>query len=352
MKKYSNRVRVKDLCKWASVASSSYHYQAHPGERGMKASTHTSKESSLIPNAEVVEEIREILGQDYCAYGYQMMTQELRGLGYWINHKKVYRLMRENRLLCGKVIRTKGKRTFVQFRRIKATKPMEYLCLDIKYVWVHGENRWYYQLAIMDVYSRMILCWIFQPSVRQKDVIRLMRGLDLRYGLKGVIIRNDNGSQFIANKVRQTLQALEAEQEFTHVATPEENAYIESFHSIEQRELIDRFVFASYYDARQHIEKYMQWYNTKRRHRSLNGMTPAEKWAQGWACSPVRQSFWAAWPGPSRPADAFEKYTANQPHDWGLDGSGQVAYLRLMGEQAARGLVLNCFEKNVQKIGG
>jgi hypothetical protein len=44
-------------------------------------------------------------------------------------------------------------------------------------------------------------------------------------------------------------------QEFTHVATPEENSYIEAFHSILQRELIDRFEFSSFYEAKQHIEK-------------------------------------------------------------------------------------------------
>lgn len=59
---------------------------------------------------------------------------------------------------------------------------MEYLSLDIKYIWrgrpaVQGESRWYYQLAIMDVYSRRILCWILQGSVRQADVIALMRWL-------------------------------------------------------------------------------------------------------------------------------------------------------------------------------
>jgi transposase InsO family protein len=89
-----------------------------------------------------------------------------------------------------------------------------------------GEGRWYYQLAIMDVFSRKIIGWLFQRSIRQTDVVRLMRNLDLRFALKGVVIRNDNGSQFIAHQVRQVLQALEARQEFTHVATPEENAYI------------------------------------------------------------------------------------------------------------------------------
>jgi hypothetical protein len=43
--------------------------------------------------------------------------------------------MQEHNLLLGKVIRPMGKREFVKFRRIEATKPLEYLCWDIKYVW-------------------------------------------------------------------------------------------------------------------------------------------------------------------------------------------------------------------------
>lgn len=81
----------------------------------------------------------------------------------------------------------------------------------------------------MDVFSRKILHWIFQKSVRKIDVVNMFRWLHLCYDLKGVIIRNDNGSQFLANDVRNFLSHLEAQQEFTHVATPEENAYIEAF---------------------------------------------------------------------------------------------------------------------------
>jgi putative transposase len=107
------------------------------------------------------------------------MTEELRDMEYQINHKKVYRLMKENKLLCGTRIKVQGKRKWVNHRRIESKMPMEYLCLEIKYLWVQGDKRWYYQLAIMDVYSRRILCWIFQRSVRQNDVIALMRMLDL-----------------------------------------------------------------------------------------------------------------------------------------------------------------------------
>lgn len=348
--RYKNRAGVDLLCKWADVAKSSLYYRMHPGSRGMKPSTHTPiGNGAMVENSLVVDQIRAILCMDYCVYGYKKMTSELRDLEYIINPKKVYRLMKENHLLSGKRIQTHGKRKWVEHRRIEAKKPMEYICLDIKHIWVEGEKRWYYQLAIIDVFSRRILCWIFQPSIKQAHVVALMRWLDLCFGLKGVIIRNDNGSQFIAHSVRQALQELEAKQEFTHVATPEENAYIEAFHSIQQSELIDRFTFESFYDAKQHIEKYMYWYNYKRKHGAIGNITPMEKWAQGKSWTTVRHLFEPGSVDLSRPECAG---TSAESAAYSLDKSNETAYLRLTGDQDAGGLVANHFKKSVQKIGG
>lgn len=348
--KYKDRIEVESLCQWAGIAKSSLYYKTHPGPRGIKASTFTRIGDGCVENDDVVDQMRAILQLDYCVYGYQAMTAELKGMEYVINKKKVYRLMKENHLLCGKKIKVQGKRTFVKYRRIEANKPMEYLCLDIKYVWVQGENRWYYQLAIMDVFSRRILIWIFQRSIKQADVIALMRKLHLRYGLKGVFIRNDNGSQFIAHRVRQVLQEMEAKQEFTHVATPEENAYIEAFHSIQQRELMDRFTFSSFYDAKQHIEKYMYWYNHVRRHGAIGWITPMQKWEQGWAWLPVKQLFDPASVDLSRPDCDYAAWAASALYS--LDKYSETDYLRLTGNQDEQDLVANCFGKSVQLIGG
>ncbi len=335
--KFKDQSLLKDLCKWAEVAKSSFYYGPRVGQRGAKASTHTPIGDGLVENSLVVDQIRVVLSLDYCVYGYQIMTKELKGIGYEINKKKVYRLMKENHLLCGKRIQVQGRRQWVKHRRIDAQKPLEYLCLDIKYIWVNGDNRWYYQLAVIDVFSRKILCWIFQRSIRQTDAVALMRSLDLRFGLKGVIIRNDNGSQFIASKVREALQGLEAKQEFTHVATPEENSYIEAFHSIQQRELIDRFSFLSYYDASQHIGKYMHWYNEIRRHGQLNGLTPAQKWEQGWAWLTVRQLF--------EPGSQALSGPDLDPLRISLDKACETGYLRLNGYQDTDSLVANSFKK-------
>ena len=352
MKQYSEHIPVSELSKWMNYPRSSFYYKPHPGPRGIKPSTTTLCKGESVSNEVVIEKIKSILSGPYTAYGYHQTTDELREWGFKINDKKVYRLMDENRLLLGKKIRTKGKREFVKFRRIQARRPLEHLCLDIKYIWVHGDKRWYYLLSVMDVYSRFILIWILQPSVRQHDVIDLMRKLHLMYNLKSVSIRNDNGSQFIAHKVRAYLKLLEARQEFTHVATPEENAYIESFHSIMQRELIDRHQFESYYEAKTHMEKYMWWYNYLRRHQQIGNVTPCKKWAQGMTGATIKQLLKADELIVSRPANSTEIKIKYLPPGLSLDSINSVAYLRLMGDQVSGEHYTNLIEKNVQLIGG
>lgn len=110
-----------------------YYYKPTGGKTSVKASSHTWKQAGdWVENQDVIEQIKDILSQEFCCYGSENATGELRRLEYIINEKKVYRLMDEHNLLLGKVIRTSGKRKFVQHRKINASYPMEYLCLDIK----------------------------------------------------------------------------------------------------------------------------------------------------------------------------------------------------------------------------
>jgi len=279
IKQYNIKSRVTDLCRWMSIAPSTYYYRPLQGKRGAKPSTYTLRtDGSMVRNETVVEDIKVALNREFCCYGYHNITSDLRDMSYKINHKKVYRLMDENNLLLGKVIRTSGKRQFVKHRKIEAAYPMEYLCLDIKYIWVAGEKRNYYLLTILDVYSRMAIEQILQSSIKKIDVINLFRRINQRFSIKGVTVRNDNGSQFIANDVKRFLVSSEAKQEFTHIATPQENSYIEAFHSIVQTEVVDRFDFLSYYEAKHTFRKHLQWYNNERKHGQIGRITPQQKW--------------------------------------------------------------------------
>lgn len=78
-------------------------------------------------------------------------------------------------------------------------------------------------------------------------------------------------------------------QEFTHVATPEENAYIEALHSNVQREVIERFEFESVYHAQMIFHRYYDWYNQHRKHGSLGRKSPEQFLrAQGYISGPYK----------------------------------------------------------------
>lgn len=60
---------------------------------------------------------------------------------------------------------------------------------------------------------------------------------------------------------------------------PKKTLNIEAFHSIVQREVIDRLEFDSFYHAKHALAAHRNWYDNKRRHRNIR-MTPAQKWEQ------------------------------------------------------------------------
>ncbi len=62
------------------------------------------------------------------------------------------------------------------------------------------------------------------------------------------------------------------------MATPEENSFIESYHSILQREVVDPRQFESIKQAQEVMERWQQFYNHRRRHDSLKGSRPSKVW--------------------------------------------------------------------------
>jgi hypothetical protein len=105
---------------------------------------------SSLENTVVIDEIEKTLHQEFCCYGFRNMTGELKERSWIINHKKVYRLMKEHKLLYGgKLRQAPFKRDFIRFRTPGAEKPLQYLSMDIKYVHIHSSNRNVYLLTVM-----------------------------------------------------------------------------------------------------------------------------------------------------------------------------------------------------------
>lgn len=274
----THQVNTRTLLDWSGLASSSYYYKRSNGIQGRKPSETTrTTNGEVVDNMRVVTDIEQSLEGEFCCYGYKNIRSCLTDAGYIINAKKVYRLMKEHNLLYNnKIGSEKSPRKFVKFRKIATTRPMEYMCMDIKYVYIHGSRRNALLLTIIDVHSRKTLTHMLEYKIRKGDVLLLLSLLMLDYNISSFTIRNDNGSQFIAKVVREYLNDKGVNQEFTHVATPEENSYIEAYHSIVQREVVERFEFESIHHAKAVFYRYNEWYNQKRKHGSLGRMSPEE----------------------------------------------------------------------------
>ena len=134
MKAYALRsIPVRRLLKWAGLALSSFYYRHSGARKGIKPSTHSfTVRGERMDNKILVLQIEQVLRQEFCCYGYKNMTAELREIGWIINHKKVYRLLKEARVLYGARIKPLPfKRDFIRFRSLKPENPLQYLAMGM-----------------------------------------------------------------------------------------------------------------------------------------------------------------------------------------------------------------------------
>ena len=118
----------------ASIARSTYYYKSKGGKRGKRPGGYTLYNGQLVQDSEVVKSILRLLKQDFIDYGYIRTTAALMSMGYQINKKKVYRLMKEHRLLFPKRSAKFRDKRYVRYTSPFCTRPYEIIEVYIKYI--------------------------------------------------------------------------------------------------------------------------------------------------------------------------------------------------------------------------
>jgi len=236
-----------------------------------------------VDNSDVVQKIVDIKLDPDQANWYRLITLTLQILGYYINHKKVYRLMLEYILLENPRKRTG--REFVKYRRVAPHKPLEVIEMDIKYVWIYGFRKYAFILTVIDTFTRYVLHWTVGYTMKSHQVKAAWEYIISQYlqpasilekGLD-VEIRNDNGKQFNSNIVIDFFKENYLNQVFTHPYTPEENGHIESFHNTLGKALKkDQFTTLQMLEDR--LKKFYTCYNNQRSHSGTKGIAPSKFW--------------------------------------------------------------------------
>ena len=199
----------------------------------------------------------------------------LRNEGWVVNHKRVERIWRQEGLKIPQKQPKRG-RLWLNDGSIVRLKP-EFP----KHVWSYDfmQDRTnngvpFRILNAIDEYSRDCLLVKVARRLTHKDVLDVLLDLFLERGVP-VHIHSDNGSEFIAKKVRKFLSRLSVRPLFIEPDSPWENGYIESFNGKMRDELLDREIFYSLKEAQVIIDMWRNHYHMVRPHRSLGYKPPA-----------------------------------------------------------------------------
>ncbi|CAN1563785.1 Integrase, catalytic core [Spirosomataceae bacterium] len=112
-------------------------------------------------------------------------------------------------------------------------------------------------------------------DIKQQHVIKLFKEVVESFKLPAkFIVRNDNGSQFVAKSVQEYLLTIGATQEFTKPATPQMNAHIESYHSIMENAVCQRFEFNDMKNFKETMQEFQKFYNFERIHSGVGYTSP------------------------------------------------------------------------------
>ncbi len=135
-----------------------------------------------------------------------------------------------------------------------------------------------YRCAIKDLCSRAIVG--FATSVRMKShfaVAALEDAMRKRGGPKGVIVHSDRGLQFRSRKFRAALKAFGAKGSMGRVGACGDNAAMESFFALVQKNVLDRKSWVTRCELSASITLWIErTYHRKRRQRALGRLTPIE----------------------------------------------------------------------------
>lgn len=206
-------------------------------------------------------------------FGYRRLHQLLQRDGFTINHKKVYRLYREEGL---NVKQRKGRKRAIGTRTPlrKATRLNQCWALDfVSDSFMDGRR--FRILTVIDEYSRECLALVADTSISGHRLARELTCLMEGRGSPEIIV-SDNGTEMTSKAILEWQGKHQAGWHYIAPGKPMQNGFIESFNGKLRDECLNETLFENLHHAQVVLAQWKQDYNMFRPHSSLNGKTPIE----------------------------------------------------------------------------
>jgi len=261
---------VKTICETLQVSRSNYYRKA---ESCGNISSPRDKS-----NEELVELIKTVkLEHPY--WGYRRVRARVsKILGYSVNHKRIYRLMRNNGLMVD-VKHYKAKRTVTRDKP-RAVRKNEWWGTDMTKFYVQNVG-WVYLVFVLDWYTKKIIghkMGLKPNTGLWLDALRAAVDGECPLGSRsyGIHLMSDNGSQPTSEKYENELKTLWIDHVTTSFSNPKGNADTERVFRTFKEDVVWPNEFDSYDRTTAEVDRWVHFYNTEYPHSSLGEISPTQ----------------------------------------------------------------------------
>lgn len=213
------------------------------------------------------------------SFGARQMARYLRRQGYWVNRKRVRRLMQKMGLapIYQKPNTSKPHPEHKIYpyllRGVDVREPNHVWCADICYIPMR--RGFLYLVAIMDWASRRVLSWRLSNTLETDFCIAALEEALAKYG-KPRIFNTDQGSQFTSFDFTQALKDAGIDISMDGKGQWTDNVMIERLWRSLKYESVYINAFETGSEAKAGISRWFEFYNRRRPHSSLDDRTPHE----------------------------------------------------------------------------
>ena len=244
---------------------------------GIRRQTYHDRKRGNRPeekDQQIAQQLHQAVNR-FVAWGFWLIFHFLRSQGMKWNHKKVYRIWKQEQLhLRRKPRRPKIRRDYLDLQAPNGIN--EGWAMDFVSDWVVGpEDKKIRVINIMDERSRRALWTEAYFSITAKTLTKVLDQVIAWRG-KPAYIRCDNGPEFIADHLQEWANDKKIDIWFIQPGKPSQNGLMERLNGTLRTECLNLQWFKNLDQLNEAIQEWWHTYNELRPHSSIKFLTPKD----------------------------------------------------------------------------
>ena len=233
----------------------------------------TMRYAAVKPDDTALRDRMKAIAHERRRFGYRRIHVLLRREGMMVNHKRLFRLYREEKLS----VRRRGGRIRALGTRAPMLVPLmpnQRWSLDFVSD-QFTDCRRFRVLTVIDDCTRECIALVADTSLSGRRVARELNQLMMHRGVPKMVV-SDNGTEFTSNAILNWANEAKVEWHYIAPGKPMQNGFIESFNGKLRDEKLNDTLFTTLHQARVELASWRNDYNHHRPHSGLGWLTPSE----------------------------------------------------------------------------